>query len=81
MGDRWQIFLFDGGSIRQLTDGDVSVHAEIEGDEIVYARQDAQGNWRALRHSLGTEQAVIIKEGHVAKRPKFRDGVVVSLGI
>ena len=75
--DTWQIFLFDSVSIRQVTEGELSLNPDIEGDELLYARKDAQGEWRTLQHFLGTNQAVIIKQGPAAKRTKFRNGVIV----
>src|SRR3989344_4551103 len=75
--DAWQVFLFDGTSIRQVTQGELSVNPDIEGDDIIYARKDEQGEWRTLRYSLGTGEAVIIKQGIIAKKPIFRNGVIV----
>ena len=75
--DAWQVFLFDGASVRQVTQGELSVNPDIEGDDVIYARRDAQGGWRTLRHSLGTDEAVIIREGAIAKKPIFRDGTLV----
>jgi len=75
--DTWQIFLFDRVSIRQVTEGELSLNPDIEGDELLYARKDTRGEWRTLQHFLGTNQAVIIKQGSVAKRPKFRNGQIV----
>ena len=73
----WQIFLFDGASVRQVTKGELSINPDIEGDEILYARKGSQGEWRTIKYSLGDNQAVIIKRGPAAKRPKFRNGAVV----
>jgi len=75
--DRWQIFLFDGKAIRQLSAGDVSVNPDIEGDEIVYARKNDKGEWRTVRYSIRDKQAQILRKGLVAKHPQFRDGQIV----
>jgi len=75
--DGWQVFLFDGKAVRQLTVGDVSVNPDIQGDEIVYARKNNRGEWRAVRYALREDRAQIVKEGLVAKNPRFRDGKII----
>lgn len=75
--DKWQVFLFDGVSIRQVTEGDLSVNPDINESEIVYARKNAAGEWRALRLSLGSDQAEEIKSGVVARYPKFKNGKII----
>ncbi len=75
--DRWQIFLFDGKSIKQLTSGDVSVNADIEGDNIVYARQDVTGTWRAVVYSMGRNETQDITTGIAAKHPALENGKII----
>jgi beta propeller repeat protein len=36
----WQIFFYDGMKVLQLTSGDMSINADIDGDFIIYARRD-----------------------------------------
>lgn len=73
----WQIFLFDGKSIKQLTSGDVSVNADIEGDRVVYARQGGDGEWRAVMYTISSGESQEIARGVEAKRPRFENGRVV----
>ncbi len=79
--DRWQLFLFDGKSTQQLTSGDVSVNANIEGDNIVYARQDVDGNWRAIVYSISSQETREIATGIAAKHPAFENGNITLNGV
>lgn len=75
-GDRWQLFFFDGKSTVQLTSGDVSVNADIEGDSIVYAKQNASGTWTAVGYSISQDKTVEITIGSGAKHPRVENGEV-----
>ncbi|MCH8748463.1 hypothetical protein IH781_01805 [Patescibacteria group bacterium] len=78
--DAWQIFLFDGTSVRQVTAGDVSVNADIEGDQIVFARKGVDGTWRAEKYTISSGSIEEVGRGIAAKHPRFIDGQVV-LGV
>ena len=80
MRDRWQIFFYDGARVRQLTDGDVSVNADIERDNIVYARQDATGGWRSVVYSISKNESKKMATGLASKKPKLRNGRIVLAG-
>lgn len=73
----WQIFLFDGVRVRQLTSGDTSVHPDIDGDEVVFARRGKGGGWRAVRYRLADGSMEDVISGPQAKFPRFREGRVV----
>lgn len=75
--DKWQVFLFDGTSVRQLTSGSLSINPDIEDDQVVWASNNEQDEWRTLSYSLGSNFGVVIKEGLVARYPKFRNKQVV----
>ncbi|MDP2693187.1 MAG: hypothetical protein Q8O88_06170 [bacterium] len=77
LDERWQIFLYDGISVRQLTDGDVSVSADISGDQVVFVRQDKDKNWLTVRLDLSARSATVIAEGLQYKTPSFFEGNVV----
>ena len=76
-GGKWQIFLFDGMKITQLTSGDLSVNPEIEGDFITYARRDITGTWRSVVYSLGTNESKEVATGISSKHPKIKNGKVL----
>ncbi|OGC49979.1 hypothetical protein A2716_02910 [candidate division WWE3 bacterium RIFCSPHIGHO2_01_FULL_40_23] len=79
--DTWQIFVFDGTSISQITTGDPAINPEIEGNNIVFARKDKlTGEWRAEWYSLITGELRSIGRGLSAKFPRFENGSLV-LGI
>ena len=71
----WQIFLFDGTKIYQLTQGDMSLNPDIEGNVIVYGRKDLSG-WRASAYSLIEKKEVDITTGETVKFPKLIDGQI-----
>lgn len=77
----WQVFLFDGKSIRQLTTGDISMNPEIEGDNIVYGRKDVTGTWRAVVYSISKNESKEVATGIASKKPKLRNGRVILAGI
>ena len=75
--DRWQIFFFDGISVSQLTEGDVSVDPDIEGDKIVFSRQDDNKEWRAVEFNIDNRQVNLLSRGQESKSIKIIDGEVV----
>jgi beta propeller repeat protein len=72
----WQIFLYDGMKVTQLTSGDMSINAEIEGDFIIYARRDITGTWRSEIYSISKKEAKGITIGTASKQPKVRNGKI-----
>ncbi len=75
--DRWQVFFFDGISVHQLTSGNLSINPDIKNDQIVYASNNEQDEWRTVEYSLNSKQAVIVKSGLTARYPKFKNNKVV----
>jgi hypothetical protein len=77
IGDRWQVFFFDGISVRQLTTGDVSVRPDIEGDSIVYAKQSLLGLWTAYQYTISLGITLPVGVGDDAAWPRLENGQVV----
>ncbi len=76
----WQIFFFDGKSVRQLTSGDLSMNPEIAGDFISYGRQDITGTWRGVVYSISRGKAKDITTGLASQKPEIRKGKIVLRG-
>lgn len=76
VGDRWQIFLFDGTSVSQISEGDTSFSPEISRNYVVYTTQDVAGTYKAILYSIDTEKSVDIAVGSQAKRAKIRNGKI-----
>lgn len=71
----WQIFLYDGIRVTQLTSKGVSVNPGIDGDYVVYGTKES-GVWRTVAYSLPGKKATDVTVGEGAKRPKTKDGKV-----
>lgn len=76
-GGSWQIFLFDGVAVRQLTEGDLSLNPEVEGDIVAFNRRDAQGQWRAVKFTISTRTSEILGEGEESLGPRVSGGEVI----
>ena len=70
----WQIFYYDGMKVTQLTFGDLSINADIDGDFIIYARRDITGTWRSEIYSISKKEVREITIGTSSKKPKVRNG-------
>lgn len=81
IGDKWQIFLFDGVTTRQLTEGDVSFNPDIEGNNIVFARQSSKGELRAVKYIIGGSQTEDIGIGFDKRYPYFIDSGQIEFGV
>ena len=75
--NRWQISLFDGTSVQQLTSGDESFNPEIEGDIVSYTRRDIAGTYRAVVYSISKKEGKEVTTGDSAKHPKVRNGKIL----
>lgn len=75
--DTWQIFLFDGTGVTQLTAGDTSINPEIENEYIVYARQDVATEWKSVVYSKLEDKHVVLSYGDQNKDPKLVDGKIL----
>jgi hypothetical protein len=75
----WQVFLFDGTKIAQVTSGDMSLNPDIEGDFVVYGRKDLTG-WRASLYSLKEKKEVDVTTGDLAQKPKLKGGKIILAG-
>jgi len=67
----WQVFLYDGTGVKQLTNGDLSVNPDIEGDNIIMARRGIAGTWRSVLYSLVDGSFADITTGIVSKHPRL----------
>ena len=74
----WQVDLFDGKSVKQITQGDMSLNPDIEGGYIAYGRKDAVG-WRGSLYSIKEGKEVDISTGENAKEPKLKNGKIYLL--
>ncbi len=77
VNNRWQLFYFDGVSVRQLTDGDVSVAPDLHERKIVFTRQSDEGEWSAHLIDLDTLEMTELMRGFDAKEARWQFGVVV----
>ena len=75
----WQVFFFDGKSVKQLTSGDLSMHPDIDGDFISYGRRDVL-SWRSVVYSISKKEAKEVAIGISSKRPKVRNGRIILAG-
>jgi hypothetical protein len=73
----WQIFLFDGTRIAQLTKGDVSINPSIEAGYIIFSRKDVGGTWRAVVYSISQDEFKDVSLGTNTKRPILQLGKII----
>jgi beta propeller repeat protein len=79
----WQIFYYDGFSVKQISaDGVPSVRPSIQGHQIIYAEQFSDG-WASLSYDLTTGQYTVIKTGDEASTayPHFAANGSIKTGI
>ncbi len=76
----WQVFLFDGTKITQLTSGDVSFDPQIDGDYVSYTRRDITETYRAVVYSISKKEAKEITTGVQAKHPQVKNGKILLSG-
>lgn len=74
VSEGWQILVFDGKTIKQITQGDLSVDPDIEGDFIVYARKGSAGFWRSVAYSISEDKHIDVTSGSDAEAPKLVNG-------
>lgn len=74
----WQVFLFDGLKVVQLTSGDISMNPMIEGDYVVYGRRDATGEWRTVLYSNSRKEAKEVTFGPKADKPTLSQGKILT---
>jgi hypothetical protein len=48
----WQIFVYDGTSVRQITQGDLSINPDIENHFVVLASRDGEHEWRTVGYYI-----------------------------
>lgn len=79
MGDQWQLFYYDGTSIRQLTSGYTSVRPKIKDNQITYVQQLAPNDWQVIAYDLSTDQSQIIKTGNgTVAWPHFKGAEIIT---
>lgn len=72
----WQIYLFDGKSVTQLTSGDLAIGPFIEGDFVSFARRDITGGWKSSLYSMKTKSEKDITVGNKTQYTKLRGGKI-----
>ncbi len=77
LDDRWQLFYFDGISTIQLTDGDVSTDPELEGNQLLFNRQDSEGEWSAYAYDFDARALEPLLTGPDARHPVWEAGEIV----
>jgi hypothetical protein len=77
VGNTRQLVLFDGSSVNQITQGDLAINPDIEGDKIIYARQDLTGTWRAELYSIKEKKKVDVTTGDSTQHPKLKEGKIL----
>jgi len=75
--NKWQVFLFDGKSVKEITNGDLSINPYIEGDMITYARRDITGEWKSSIYSMKTQKEKDIAVGNKTQYTKLKDGKII----
>jgi hypothetical protein len=73
-GETWQIFFFDGVTIKQLTIGDTSLNPGISEEYISYGRRNIAGVWRAVVYSINDNKSIDVTIGENARKPEIVDG-------
>lgn len=76
----WQVFLFDGIRVVQLTSGDISVNPNVEGDYVTFGRKGSDSAWYAELYNSYTGESKRVAEGIGAKRPLLEEGRIVLYG-
>lgn len=81
VGGNWQIFLYNGMKVDQLTNGEISINADIEGDYVVFSTKDITGTWRSMIYSIANKKAKEITIGESSKHTKIKNGsIFLGLG-
>ena len=66
-GIHWQIYYYDGLTIKQVTSGlSSSVHGSTDGKQIIYAEQLAPSDWKAQAYDIATTTTHTLREGDEA---------------
>lgn len=78
--DSWQIFLYDGIKIIQLTSEDLSLSPDINEDYAIYARRDIAGTYRSEIYSIGEGKTKEVAIGMPSKKPTLESGKIMLKG-
>jgi hypothetical protein len=78
--EAWQVFLFNGIKVSQITTGDLSISPDIEDDFIVYSRRDIAGTYRSVVYSISRKEAKEITTGLNSKKLAISKGKIVLKG-
>lgn len=73
--DTWQIFFFDGKSVKQLTNSEPSLNPDIEEDNIVFTQKEG-ATYKAVLYSISKQEFKDITVGIEAKHPKLAKGKI-----
>lgn len=61
--DSWQAFVFDGTTVRQITQGETSVNTSINGEHVLYSTRDNTGEWRSEVYSIAQNKSKVVAFG------------------
>lgn len=75
--DTWQVFLFDGVSVSQLTEEETSLNPYLEGDYVVFSQKDVSGVWRGVVYSISQKEQKDISIGQEMKDLSLNEGRIV----
>lgn len=80
IGGTWQLFLFDGIAVTQITSGDTSINPYIEGNYVVIGRKGGDSAWYAELYNILSGETKTVAQGIGAKRPLLEEGKIVLYG-
>ncbi len=72
----WQVYLFDGNKIRQLTVGDISFNPVVDGDFVSFTRRDITDTYRSVVYSINRNESREVTSGISSKYVKVRNGKI-----
>jgi hypothetical protein len=75
--DGWQVFLFDGTSVQQMSSGKLSMNPDIEGEIIIFSQRDISGEWRAVVYSKKENKYIDVATGEKTREPKLKGGKIL----
>ncbi len=73
----WQVFFFDGLRVKQLTHGDLAINPLIRRNQVVFARKDSNGEWRAESYDITGGGISLVGYGRLSKHPRLENDEIV----
>jgi hypothetical protein len=69
----WQVFVYDGTMVKQVTQGDIARTPSVYKDFVLYTRKNDLGEWRSEVYSLLEDKTKVLSFG-----PQNKDAVLVE---